>query len=139
MLKRDLRIFHAPESVTEFKGCNFVTVQQSVDPKTFESLIAQAVKATPDKPVFLIDHMPAGNTVYDSDTWGVGWRRTILEKYPQVVQFSGHVHGTLANELNIWQGNSPPSTSAVCLLARCSDGKCGRQSQLRHGSYHGCL
>lgn len=103
-LKKHLNIFHDPESITKFKGYNFVTVQQSVDEKTFEKLIAHAVKDTPDKPVFLIDHMPAGSTVYDSATWGVWWRRKILEKYPQVVQFSGHVHGTLANELNIWQG-----------------------------------
>jgi len=104
MLKRDLKIFHDPESLTKFKGYNFVTVRQSVSQETFEKLIVQAVKDTPDKPVFLIDHSPAGSTVYDSATWGSWWRRKILEKYPQVVQFSGHVHGTLANELNIWQG-----------------------------------
>ena len=104
MLKKHLKIFHDPESISKINGYNFVTVRQSVSMKTFEELIVKAVKDTPDKPVFLIDHMPAGSTVWDSDTWGVGWRRKVLEKYPQVVQFSGHIHGTLANELNIWQG-----------------------------------
>ena len=103
MLKEHLKIFHDPDSITKLKGYNFVTVRQSVDIKIFEKLIAQAVKDTPDKPVFLIDHIPAWNTVYDSATWGDAKRRKILEKYPQVIQFSGHVHGTLANELNIWQ------------------------------------
>ena len=103
-VKKHLKIFHDPESLTKINGYNFVTVRQSVGQAKFEELIKKAVKDTPDKPVFLIDHMPAGSTVYDSDTWGVGWRRQILEKYPQVVQFSGHIHGTLANELNIWQG-----------------------------------
>lgn len=103
-VKKHLNIFHEPESITNIKGYNFVTVRQSVGEKKFEELIAKAVKETPDKPVFLIDHIPAGSTVYDSITWGSGWRRKVLEKYPQVVQFSGHVHGTLANELNIWQG-----------------------------------
>ena len=104
LLKQRLNIFHDPESITKIKGYNFVTVRQSVDQKNFEELIKKAVTDTPDKPVFLIDHMPAGSTVYDSDTWGIGWRKKVLEKYPQIVQFSGHIHGTLANELNIWQG-----------------------------------
>ena len=104
LLKKHLKIFHDPESISKINGYNFVTVRQSVSRQKFEELVSKAVKDTPDKPVFLIDHMPAGSTVWDSDTWGVGWRRTILEKYPQVIQFSGHIHGTLANELNIWQG-----------------------------------
>ena len=103
-VRKHLRIFHAPESITKFRGYNFITVRQSVSEEVFEKLIVRAIKDTPDKPVFLIDHIPARNTVYDSDTWGSGARRKILDKYPQIVQFSGHVHGTLANELNIWQG-----------------------------------
>ena len=104
LLKKRLNIFHDPESITKINGYNFVTVRQSVGQEKFEELIRRAVKDTPVKPVFLIDHIPAGSTVYDSDTWGSWWRRKVLEKYPQVIQFSGHVHGTLANELNIWQG-----------------------------------
>ena len=103
-VKKHLKIFHEPDSITKFKGYNFVTVRQSVSEKTFEELIKKAVNDTPDKPVFLIDHLPAGSTVWDSATWGRWWRRVILDKYPQVVQFSGHIHGTLSNELNIWQG-----------------------------------
>lgn len=103
-VRKHLNIFHAPESITKLNGYNFVTVRQSIGEKKFEEMIAQAVKDTPDKPVFLIDHIPAHSTVWDSDTWGSAWRRKVLEKYPQIVQFSGHIHGTLANELNIWQG-----------------------------------
>ena len=103
-VRKLLNIFHAPESITKLNGYNFVTVRQSIGEKQFEKMIVQAVKDTPDKPVFLIDHIPAHSTVWDSDTWGSAWRRKVLEKYPQVVQFSGHIHGTLANELNIWQG-----------------------------------
>lgn len=103
-VKEGLKIFHEPESTTKINGYNFVTVRQSIGQEQYEKRIADAVNDTPDKPVFLIDHIPAGSTVYDSDTWGYAWRRKILEKYPSVIQFSGHIHGTLANELNIWQG-----------------------------------
>ena len=48
-------------------------------------------------------------------TWGNPERRKILDKYPQVVHISGHVHGTLTNELNIWQGNFT-SVNAGCLF-----------------------
>ncbi|MBR7106799.1 MAG: metallophosphoesterase [Lentisphaeria bacterium] len=103
-VRKHLNIFHAPESITKLNGYNFVTVRQGIGEKQFTELIDKAVKDTPDKPVFLIDHMPAYDTVWDSDTWGSWWRRKVLERYPQVIQFSGHIHGTLANELNIWQG-----------------------------------
>ena len=61
--------------------------------------------ATGCKPIFVFQHHPVSNTVYGSTTsWGVEELTSIIEKYPQVVDFSGHSHFPMNDPRSIWQG-----------------------------------
>ena len=102
-VKKHLEIPNDPYEVISFKGYTFLVVPQFMDQGRYTRMLDSAVAENPGKPIFVFDHVPASNTVYDSGTWGERKRRRILDKYPQAVQISGHVHGTLTNELNIWQ------------------------------------
>ena len=104
LFKKGLGIEHEPYSKTVAGGYIFLTSPQNTDWKRYEKMIADACRETPDKPVFLIDHVPAANTTFNTGTWGNARTRRILNKYPQVVQISGHSHGSFRNELQIWQG-----------------------------------
>ena len=104
-VKKHLEIPHDPYAVVKLNGCTFLVIPQFMDTARYTAMLDQAVRENPGKPIFVFDHVPAFNTVYNSATWGCPRRRAILDKYPQAVQISGHVHGTLTNELNIWQGN----------------------------------
>lgn len=104
-VKKYLEFNHQMYDIFNLKGYTFLLFPQGMDFQKYEATIAKACQENPKKPVFVIDHIPPFNTVYNSLTWGEKRRRTILDKYPQVVHLSGHVHGTLTNELNIWQEN----------------------------------
>lgn len=104
-VKKYLEFEHDIYDIFKLKGYTFLLFPQEMDFKRYEKTIAEACKANPGKPIFVFDHIPPYNTVYNSMTWGEKTRRKILDKYPQVVHISGHVHGTLTNELNIWQDN----------------------------------
>lgn len=71
----------------------------------FEEKVASACRTHPGKPVIVCVHIPAKDTTYNSGQWGNWTMRKILDKYPQVVCFGGHVHNSLRNDLCIWQGN----------------------------------
>lgn len=103
-VKKNLGIRHGLYHSVDLKGYKFLLFPQEVDFERCEKEISKAVSADPGKPVFIIDHVPPSGTVYNSLVWGDIKRREILEKFPQVIHISGHVHGTLTNELNIWQG-----------------------------------
>lgn len=64
--------------------------------------------ADPDHYVLLITHPMIYNTVYGS-TLGTYWYTStltsILNKYPQVVTFGGHLHFPLNDPRSIWQGD----------------------------------
>lgn len=57
---------------------------------------------TGDKPIFVFQHVHAKNTVLGSTGADEGLR-TLLDKYPNVVDFSGHTHRPLTDPLVIWQ------------------------------------
>lgn len=104
-VKKYLEFDHGMYDIFKVKGYTFLLFPQEMDFKRYEDTIAKACKENPNKPIFVFDHVPPYNTVYNSMTWGERNRRRILDKYPQVVHLSGHVHGSLTNELNIWQEN----------------------------------
>ena len=58
----------------------------------------------PTKPIFVQQHYHITNTVYGSDLWGTDVFTTILNKYPQVINFSGHSHYPINDPRSIWQG-----------------------------------
>ena len=104
-IKKLLEIKHEMYETFKIKDYTFLLFPQQVNWKRYQNTVAEACRNNPGKPVFIIDHVPPYNTVYDSMTWGNKNCRKVLDKYPQVIHLSGHVHGTLTNQLNIWQGN----------------------------------
>ncbi len=73
-----------------------------------EEQLDEAVADDPFKPIFVIHHEHVSNTVYgssDFEGWGMPDFKDILEKYPQVVDFSGHSHYPINDARSIWQGS----------------------------------
>ena len=69
--------------------------------------LAAATAEDPTKPVFVFQHEHITNTVYgssDFEGWGMDYFRAVLNKYPQVVDISGHSHYPLNDPRSIWQG-----------------------------------
>ena len=87
----------------EMGGYVFLVFPQNVDLGRYEKAIASATADSPGKPVFVLHHVPPKGTTYGSDGSGDARLTKILSRYPQVVNFSGHTHGSLRNELMIWQ------------------------------------
>jgi len=87
----------------DFHGLPMLVFHQFDRPETYERMLADAAAKHPGKPIFVFSHVPPRGTVYNSWNWGDGNQRRIYAKYPQVVAFSGHVHGSLRNDLFIWQ------------------------------------
>ena len=92
-------------------GFHFIGVSYDSNGKKFTGkkawLNAELKKATaddPTKPVFVIQHPAPEFTIYGSVNWGDPSVRTVLSKYPQVVDFSGHSHYCAADPRSIWQG-----------------------------------
>jgi len=96
-----------PTAKVVVKGFTFLVFPQHVGGvgfpswQEYETAIATACRESDGKPVFVIDHVPSG------DVWGGkdSKRTGILGKYPQVVHFCGHAHGSLRNDLLIRQGD----------------------------------
>lgn len=109
-LKKDLRIPHGHTDAFVFGGYTFLLFPQFVGMKGFlswaeyEKKVSEACQANPGKPVFVIDHVPPQGTVHDTGHWGDPRRRTLFAKYPQVVLLTGHTHGSVRSERQIWQG-----------------------------------
>lgn len=112
-VKRLLEIEHDPWDRIVHKGYEFVIVPQSVDLKRYEKTVAEACAANPGKRVFLCDHMPGSKTTFNTAAFGDSRRRRILERYPQVVALTGHIHGSLRDPRQVWSG------SYTCVNAGC--------------------
>lgn len=107
------RLLEAPNGHTAsfvWKGLPFAVFPQSTGHKGFltwedyEKTVARLCAENPGKPVFVCDHVPPAGTTFHSWHWGSENCRRVLNKFPQVVSISGHVHGSLASERQIWQG-----------------------------------
>ncbi|MCR4740838.1 MAG: metallophosphoesterase [Lachnospiraceae bacterium] len=69
-----------------------------------ENELEKAKADTPDKPIFVQQHYHVGDTVYGSDLWGDACLKPVFDKYPQVIDFSGHSHYPVNDPRSIWQG-----------------------------------
>ena len=95
----------------EVNGYAFLTMPYAVGKEGFlswedyEARVKAACEAHPGQPVFVCEHEPPRNTIYNTHgQWGNLSKREIFDRYPQVVELSGHVHGSLRNDQFIWQG-----------------------------------
>ncbi len=92
-------------------GYHFIGVSYNPDGKKFTQKLSwlkeqlDAAKADdPNKPIFVYQHPHPFGTVYGSVNWGQPELRTVLDLYPQIVDFSGHSHYCPADPRSIWQG-----------------------------------
>ena len=103
-VKRLLEIPNDPWDAITHKGYTFLVVPQSLDLKRYEKTIADACAANPGRRVFLCDHLPGSGTTPLSSVWGDSRRRRILNKYPQIVALTGHIHGSIRDPRQVWHG-----------------------------------
>ena len=115
-VRRLLRIPHDLYALIDFKGYPIVVLPQWLDVERAEKLLVEAVQKYPGKPIFVFDHVPALNTTEGSLTGGNKKRRALFNRFPQIVHFSGHIHGSLRSERRIWQGEFT-SLNLGCLAA----------------------
>ncbi len=97
---------------TVINGFHFIGVSYDDDGKKFErklewlkNQLDEAVREDASKPVFVYQHPHPFATVYGSINWGDTDLRKILQKYPQVVDFSGHSHYAPSDPRSLWQGS----------------------------------
>ena len=93
-------------------GYHFIGVSYDEDGKYFthkltwlQEQLDAAVADDPEKPIFVYQHPHPFSTVYGSVNWSDMGIRTVLESYPQVVDFSGHSHYASSDPRSIWQGS----------------------------------
>ena len=81
-----------------------------------KSAIDAAVARDAAKPIFVVTHYHAKDTVNDSEKESMcGPLRRLLDAYPQVVSMSGHTHNPLQDPRSIWQGEfTAVDTSTLC-------------------------
>ena len=88
------------------------------DLKPLGAALDRAVARDAKKPIFVMTHYHPADTVNDS-SHGVksrgGLLRELLNRYPQVVNISGHTHNPLQDPRSIWQGEfTVVDTSTLC-------------------------
>ena len=79
---------------------------------------AAAQDPTGKKPIFLFQHEPGTGTVNNAGQYaGDDYLEAILNKYPQVVDFSGHTHYPITDPQSIWQdGYTAINTASLAYL-----------------------
>ena len=92
-------------------GYHFITVSYDDNGRTFsgkKSWLNNELKSATietDKPIIVIQHPAPFGTIYGSINWSDFDTATVLTKYPQVVNFSGHSHYPINDPRSIWQGS----------------------------------
>ena len=124
-LQRLIGASNGPYASGLIKGFPYVVLPQrmsdGLDFRKCEKMIADACAANPGKPVFVFSHIPPAKTTGSGR--GCPNKMAMFSKYPQVVNISGHTHGSLADERLIWQG-AFTSVNAGC-LQNWGDGRSG--------------
>ena len=99
-MRRELKIPNAPSDKLVFKGLPILIFPQFIDRAAVEKTLAETARDFPGKPIFVLDHVPAGRSEAEKDDF----RRIAYGRYPNVVHIYGHVHMPLRDENSIWQG-----------------------------------
>ena len=89
----------SPENENGFSSASVKYLTQELEKAAEESGL--------DTPIIVFQHHHIKDTVYVSSEWYASNSASIkrvLEKYPQVIDFSGHSHGPVNNPTSIWQG-----------------------------------
>ena len=124
-MQRLIGASNGPYAQGSIKGFPYVvlpqTMTEGLDLARCERMIADAAAANPGKPVFVFAHIPPANTTRSGR--GHLEKLKMFSKYPQVVNISGHTHGSLSDERAIWQG-AFTSVNAGC-LQNWGDGRDG--------------
>ncbi len=119
-------------------GFHFIGVSRSSDAKQYSDAqvewldknLAEAVKADPEKPVFVFQHEHVRDTVYGSsksDGWGLDVFTDVLEKYPQAVHISGHSHFPANDPRAVWQDSfTAINDGGLAYFELAVDGKNGQ-------------
>lgn len=81
-----------------------MTSAYSITAKWLDKELAKATADSNGKPIFVMTHNQPKNTSYGSEDWGDKTLNKVLSKYPNVIDFSGHVHYSLLDERSVWQG-----------------------------------
>ena len=107
-MRKHLAIPHDLFHETVIGGVPFLVFPQTFDLVGGLKFLDEKIKETcarfPTGPVVLLTHLPPADTLYNSRAWGSIALTRIFEKYPRLVTFTGHTHGSLRNEQSIWQG-----------------------------------
>jgi len=124
-MQRLIGASNGPYAQGLIKGFPYVvlpqTMTEGLDLARCERMIADAAAANPGKPVFVFTHVPPANTTRTGR--GHPEKTKMFSRYPQVVNISGHTHGSLSDERAIWQG-AFTSVNAGC-LQNWGDGRDG--------------
>ena len=87
------------------KGYRFASYYQDEKIEVLEENVRRAVAANEGgRPVFVVTHVPAFGTTTGTAHWSSSAIRKVLDRYPQVVHLSGHIHAAITWSANIWQG-----------------------------------
>lgn len=104
----------------------------------FEKEIEEAdrLETDPNKPIFVFQHYPVSPTVYGGrghDDWGLEDLFDTLQKYPRVINFSGHTHYPINDPRCAWQGCfSAFGTGTLSYI--CHGGEGGKYEKYPAGS-----
>ena len=102
-----------PDSVYNINGFTFLAASYDKSGKHYhgrkkhkfyDNAVKNAIKEAPEKPVFVIQHPHPMLTVYGSINWADSELNSIWNKYPNVINFSGHSHYPMNDPRSIWQG-----------------------------------
>lgn len=133
------------ETHTVINGYHFIGISYADKSENFgdkikwlDEQLKIATSVDKNKPVFVFQHPHPTLTVYGSIHWGDIGIRSVLEKYPQVVDFSGHSHYASTDPRTVWQGSfTAIGTGAVTGLMGNLDYISGdAYSQFYTGSYN---
>ena len=95
----------SPNPCMAVKGYQFVSIRQFEKVEVLEANIRKAVAANVgNRPIFVMTHEPPFATTSWTIYWSSRQIRNVLNRYPQVVSLSGHIHDSIAWAANVWQG-----------------------------------